>query len=169
MEGKYNFTLCDMTPEHLPEVMRIELVSFRTPWPLDGFVSEMRRNHSTQRVVLARPAGAGGGAVEPIVAGYDVYWRLFGEMHLLNIATHPELRKLGIAAMMMDELMDAAAREGATRLTLEVRVNNGPALALYQKYGFRTIGLRKGYYSDTGEDGLIMARECESAALQGRG
>ncbi|OTA40631.1 MAG: ribosomal-protein-alanine N-acetyltransferase RimI, partial [Symbiobacterium thermophilum] len=91
-------------------------------------------------------------------AGMHVLWEM---AHVTNVAVHPEFRGRGVGERLMRELIRIAYRRGAARMTLEVRVGNAPAQALYRKLGFVTEpgAVRKGYYTDTGEDAIIMWKE----------
>lgn len=135
----------------LDGVMRIEAVSFPTPWSRRLFEEEIGRPFSDSLVAVREADGA--------VAGYAVCWSVAGEAHLLNIAVHPEARGQGVGRLLLTECMRRAAATGAKRIYLEVRPANRSALHLYRRAGFRLVGVRKGYYTDTGEDALVLARE----------
>ena len=98
----------------------------------------------------------------PIVAYHD-FWIVPGEAHLLSIAVHPDWRRLGLASFLLKRLVASAMRAGVDLLVLEVRESNHPARALYERFGFRFSRLRKGYYSDSGEDALEMILPLEQA------
>jgi ribosomal-protein-alanine N-acetyltransferase len=102
--------------------------------------------------------GLGGG-----IMGYAVCWNIAGESHLLNIAVHPDSRGLGVGEALVREAIRRGARAGSERIHLEVRVGNDPAQALYRKCGFAFMGIRKKYYTDTGEDALLLSREIRPA------
>jgi len=91
-----------------------------------------------------------------VCARYDDVW------HLMNVAVHPDRRRRGLATELIERLFEEAG-EGA-RFTLEVRVSNGPAIAMYQRFGFRSAGRRRRYYHDNGEDALIMWLEAAEPA-----
>ena len=90
------------------------------------------------------------------LAGYLIASRYADVWHLMNVAVDPPLRRQGLAALLLEDLI--ARVSPAEPITLEVRPSNGPAIALYRRFGFHTAGLRPGYYRDTGEDALIMWR-----------
>ena len=90
------------------------------------------------------------------VIGYGGLWLMVDEAHISTIASHPDWRRRGIGELLLLAMIDSAAEIGANIVTLEVRVTNVPAQALYAKYGFEVVGRRKGYYSDNGEDAYIM-------------
>jgi ribosomal-protein-alanine N-acetyltransferase len=88
------------------------------------------------------------------IVGYLVCSRYADVFHLMNVAVDPDLRRLGVAARMVERMLDEAGRD--ERYTLEVRVSNHAAIAMYEKLGFRRAGRRRRYYSDNGEDAMIM-------------
>lgn len=90
------------------------------------------------------------------VVGYSGMWLMVDEAHISTIASHPDWRRKGIGELLLLAMTDNAAEIGANVVTLEVRVSNVGAQALYYKYGFEIAGMRKGYYSDNGEDAYIM-------------
>ncbi len=135
-----------LTYADLPQVIAIERRSFPTPWSLAMFVLE-----------LSKPSGVCLAAVSgERVAGYLVCSRYADVWHLMNIAVDPVSRRGGIATALLSEMLERAGREQA--FTLEVRTSNGPAIRLYERFGFRPAGTRRRYYHDTGEDALIMWR-----------
>ncbi|HEX7245425.1 MAG TPA: ribosomal protein S18-alanine N-acetyltransferase [Solirubrobacterales bacterium] len=128
----------------LPAVLSIERRSFPTPWSLAMFVLE-----------LSKPSGICLAASEgEEVLGYLVCSRYDQVWHLMNVAVAPERRRGGVARGLIEQLLE----EGSGRLpfTLEVRVSNRPAIAMYERLGFRSAGVRPRYYQDNGEDALIM-------------
>jgi ribosomal-protein-alanine N-acetyltransferase len=128
----------------LPSVLSIERRAFQTPWSLAMFVLE-----------LSKPAGIClAGDIEEGLAGYLVCSRYADVWHLMNVAVDPRRRRERIATRLIERLFDEAG-PGA-RFTLEVRTSNGPAIAMYQRFGFRAAGHRPRYYHDNGEDALIM-------------
>jgi ribosomal-protein-alanine N-acetyltransferase len=140
----------EMSPSDLDGVMAIEDVSFPTPWSREMFLEDFPRDFSDTLVA----AGA-----EDEVLGYAVCWTLAGESHLLNIAVHPARRGRGIGRALLSECIRRAAGAGASRVFLEVRAGNETAQRLYRSMGFEFRGIRKGYYTDTGEDAVIFDRE----------
>jgi ribosomal-protein-alanine N-acetyltransferase len=140
----------EMSPSDLDGVMAIEEVSFPTPWSREMFLEDFPRDFSDTLVA----AGA-----EDEVLGYAVCWTLAGESHLLNIAVHPARRGRGIGRALLSECIRRAAGAGASRVFLEVRAGNETAQRLYRSMGFEFRGIRKGYYTDTGEDAVIFDRE----------
>jgi ribosomal-protein-alanine N-acetyltransferase len=128
----------------LPAVISIERRSFPAPWSLAMFVLE-----------LSKPSGICLAAIEgDELLGYLVCSRYERVWHLMNVAVAPERRRVGVARGLVSRLVE----EGGGRLpfTLEVRVSNRPAIAMYERLGFRSAGVRSRYYQDNGEDALIM-------------
>jgi [ribosomal protein S18]-alanine N-acetyltransferase len=144
----------------LVEILEIEKNSFPTPWPPAIFRTEMANPLS--RMLVGRAAHAQGTAV----AGYIVYWRVADEIHLHNLAVRRELRKGGIASRLLSKAIWDSRPEGVRWVTLEVRRSNIPAQKLYEKFGFSVKGVRRAYYTDTGEDALIMSADLERIPLE---
>lgn len=131
----------------LDQVMDIENASYPTPWSRGAFVREIVENVTATYIVAIQ--------AEAIVA-YAGMWTLFDEGHITNIAVHPDHRRRGVGLATLCELARYAQCHGASRLTLEVRPSNAGAQQLYRRAGFEVRGLRRRYYSDTGEDAVIM-------------
>ena len=128
----------------LPGVLSIERRSFPAPWSLAMFVLELSKPSG---VCLAAETSDG-------IVGYLVCSRYADVWHLMNVAVDPERRREGIAERLLDELLGDAGRDD--RYTLEVRVSNHGAIAMYERIGFRRAGRRRRYYHDNGEDAMIM-------------
>jgi ribosomal-protein-alanine N-acetyltransferase len=111
---------------------------------------------------LSKPSGVCLAAVEERrIVGYLICSRYADVWHLMNIAIDPPARRRGIATALLEEMIARAGGDAA--YTLEVRPSNSPAIALYERFGFRSAGTRRRYYQDTGEDALIMWRTAETA------
>ena len=134
----------------LPSVISIERRSFPTPWSLAMFVLKLSKPSG---ICLAAEDANGGLVGYLVCARYDEVW------HLMNVAVSAEQRRRGVASELIDRLFGEAGAD--SRFTLEVRVSNLPAIAMYEQIGFRSAGRRRRYYHDNGEDALIMwlARE----------
>ena len=140
-----------MVAADLPQVMEIERLSFTSdPWTPGLFLHELKLDFS--RLHLARTADAARRLV-----GYACWWLVGDEVHILNLAVHPEARGTGAGRALVQRIVDDAVGHGATSVSLEVRPENAAALGLYRAMGFGQIGLRKNYYG-RGEDAVIMER-----------
>ncbi|PYG85695.1 ribosomal-protein-alanine N-acetyltransferase [Ruminiclostridium sufflavum DSM 19573] len=144
-----NIEVREMKQEHLDGIMVIENLSFRIPWSRNSFLEEL----TTNELAVYFVAVSGGQVI-----GYGGMWKIFDEGHITNIAVHPEFRRCGAASRILDEIINVCNENKVGGLTLEVRKSNYAAQKLYEKYGFKAEGLRKRYYSDNGEDALIMWR-----------
>ncbi len=152
-EGKTPVDIVEMSVDDLPQVLSIEQSSFSAPWSMSMFVEELNSAHSHALVAKLRRKPHGE------VAGYVVYLSIAGEVHLHNLAVRPDLRGRGFAAELMKAMFKRSRAEGATQATLEVRPSGKAAIKLYKRLGFVVKGARPLYYSDTGEDALIMWAE----------
>ena len=140
-----------MVAADLPQVMEVERLSFASdPWTPGLFLHELKLDFS--RLHLARTADAARRLV-----GYACWWLVGDEVHILNLAVHPEARGTGAGRALVQRILDDAIGHGATSVSLEVRPENAAALGLYRAMGFDQIGLRKNYYG-RGEDAVIMER-----------
>ena len=94
-----------------------------------------------------------------IVVGYAGMWKIQDEGHITNIAVHPEFRGVHIGKALMSQLINEARSLGVNSMTLEVRKSNIIARNLYESFGFKEAGVRKGYYADNKEDAIVMWNE----------
>ena len=102
------------------------------------------------------------------IVGYLCIWEIADEIHITNVAVHPLRRRQGIARALLGGLLAEAQARDLRLVVLEVRPGNKEAIALYESFGFRVTGRRRGYYYDTGEDALVMeARLPVDAASRG--
>jgi ribosomal-protein-alanine N-acetyltransferase len=140
-------TIRRLTYADLPQVVAIERRSFPTPWSLAMFVLE-----------LSKPAGVCLAAFEgETMVGYLICSRYDTVWHLMNVSVDPSCRRRGIASALLSSLIERIG-DPASQLTLEVRPSNEGAITLYERFGFRSAGVRRRYYQDNGEDALIMWR-----------
>jgi [ribosomal protein S18]-alanine N-acetyltransferase len=137
----------DATERDLPRIMEIERLAFPAPWTLASFQRELTLPFS--RIMVAIPADSSS------IAGFLCRWLIADECHILNIAVHPDSRRLGIGAVLITETVNEAKSTGAGVVTLEVRRSNLPARQLYRKFEFEERRLRRHYYGP-GEDAIIM-------------
>ncbi len=140
----------------LDAIVQIERDSFSAPWTHAMFEAELTGNPFGRTVVarLARPSQPRG----PVV-GYVCYWIVFDEVRLMTLAVTPEARRRGLGRRLVEHALAAGRQAGATRASLEVRVSNTAAQALYHGLGFRQIAVRPAYYATPVEDALILSRD----------
>jgi len=136
-----------MRRRHLRSVLRIEAQAYPTPWTHGLFVSELALR-SSRVYVVAR--------VGREIVGYAGLMMTLTDGHITTVAVDPDWQRHGIATRLLVTLAQEAIARNATALTLEVRLSHHGAQRLYQRFGFKAVGVRKGYYADTGEDALIM-------------
>jgi ribosomal-protein-alanine N-acetyltransferase len=136
----------------LSQVIAIERRAFPTAWSLGMFVLE-----------LSKPSGICLAAVrDGHLVGYLICARYADVWHLMNIAVDPAARRQGVGNALLEQMVERAGRDSS--YTLEVRPSNATAIALYERFGFRSAGTRRRYYHDTGEDAVIMWRTSETAS-----
>jgi [ribosomal protein S18]-alanine N-acetyltransferase len=134
----------------LEAVHQIELASFKAPWPANAYRSELETNRLASYLVAR---------IGDRIVAYGGMWLMVDEAHITTFAVHPAWRRQRIGERLLLAFLDLAVERGAREATLEVRLSNLPARRLYEKYGFRPVGLRPRYYSDDNEDALIMTTE----------
>ncbi len=144
-----------MTAMDLPAVQLIERASFTTPWPPQAYRQELESNRLAAYLVVT---------VSDEVVAYGGVWLMVDEAHVTTFAVHPRYRRRRIGERLLLALMDLSVDRHAREATLEVRLSNLGARRLYEKYGFRPVGIRPRYYSDNQEDALIMTTEPLSGA-----
>ena len=172
------YSIEPMQLDDIPEVSRVERRCFSNPWPESAYRRELRNPEGNHYIVLrqrqtttAEPQNVAEQrgrllllpllrkperrTSDPII-GFTGMWILFDESHITTIGIAPEFRGQGLGELLLVSLFDAAISRNSQWLTLEVRVTNRPAQALYEKYGFTRQGVRRHYYSDNGEDADIM-------------
>ena len=134
----------------LDAIVQIEQVSYPTPWSRSMFTTE-----------LAKPSSLSFGALddEETLIGYLVLSRYVDAWHVMNVAVAPAWRRRGVATALLRRLLDETRHDAQRGYTLEVRVSNVSAISLYERFGFRPKGVRRGYYTDNREDALIMWRD----------
>jgi ribosomal-protein-alanine N-acetyltransferase len=149
-----------MRPADIPEVQAIERASFTSPWPPQAYRAELETNRLASYLVAR---------IDGRIVAYGGLWLMVDEAHITTFAVHPAWRRRRIGERLLLAMLDLAIDRGAREATLEVRLSNLPARRLYEKYGFRPVGLRPRYYTDDGEDALIMTTETlRSTAMSAR-
>ena len=129
--------------------MAIERTAYAYPWSERFFRQEMQVDCA--RSFLAEIDGR--------IAGYVLFWLLPGAIDIHNVAVHSDFRRRGLGRRLLEHVVIEARGHASLRITLEVRKSNLPAQKLYESMGFAVSGVRKGYYSDDGEDAFLMALE----------
>jgi len=149
-----------MRRKHLDEVLRIERNEYVQPWTTTLFNSELAQRTS-RRYTVAVVAGS--------VAGYAGLMLVEDQGHVNTLTVDGSLHRRGVGTLLLLDLARTAVEAGARHLTLEVRAHNEPAKALYIKFGFAPIGIRRNYYSETNEDAIVMwARDADSDVYTAR-
>ncbi len=186
-----------MTLRDIPEVIEIERLSFSMTWPANSYKRELEQNRLARYIVVRYEPGPGDPPPPPrprearrpfplsllplpgerwaapegtdAVIGYGGLWLMMDEAHVTSIAVHPALRGRGLGELLMLSLCQMAMDLNARWVTLEVRVSNNVARALYEKLGFRQAGVRQRYYTDNNEDAVVMwSDELRSAEFRER-
>jgi ribosomal-protein-alanine N-acetyltransferase len=139
------------SPADLDGILAIDAESFLRPWTREMYEAELDNPTVTRIFVIRTP--------ERRVAGYCATWFLLPEVHINNLAVRPELRRRGLATLLLGRVLHLALEAGGERATLEVRRSNHAARRLYEGLGFRVRGVRADYYTDPVEDALILWRE----------
>lgn len=141
-----NIVIEDMGTADVPTILEIERASFTTPWSETSFFNELKKPRSFLKV-----AKKGGRIVGYICGGW-----IIDEGHVLDIAVHPEYRRMGIASALVSLSIERLKEEGCRFVFLEVRASNDHAKKMYEKFGFEVLGTRKNYYVSPVEDAVIM-------------
>ena len=136
------------TIHHLDDIVNIEQNSFLSPWDRQALAHEISAlRWSRTRIAVC----------DDVLVGYICFWKVADEYQILKVAVHPEFRRQQIGARMIAHVMTLAKQERITSISLELRESNAAAQALYTGCGFVTDGIRKRYYTDTGEDAILMS------------
>jgi ribosomal-protein-alanine N-acetyltransferase len=144
-----------MQVKHIDRVAAIEALVYPSPWSKSAFVSEILENTFASYFVAL---------MDGVVVGYAGIWTILDEVHITNLAVHPDNQQQGIGRFLLECLITEALKNGVGRMTLEVRTSNYKAQKLYENYGFINRGLRPKYYND--EDAIIMWLDDIASALQ---
>jgi len=139
------------SPAGIDDIIAIEEASFTNPWTREMYLAELHNQGVSFIYVAKDDRGA--------TVGFCSFWRVLDELHINNLAVLPDYRRHGVGAALLTRVLEEAMQLGARRATLEVRRSNGPARALYERFGFSVAGVRHAYYSNPVEDALILWRE----------
>jgi ribosomal-protein-alanine N-acetyltransferase len=151
-----------MREQDVGTVQEIERDIFATPWPRNAYYRELASRSSAHYIVLRqediveRPARASSSELDPTIIGYGGMWRMYDEAHVTTIGVRRDLHHRGYGRIIFAGLVQAAYDMGAKWVTLEVRTSNDNAVRMYEGFSFKVIGRRKGYYTDNGEDAIVM-------------
>ena len=151
-----------MREADISTVQEIEREIFATPWPRNAYYRELASRSSAHYVILRqegnleKPANFKGSELDPSIIGYGGMWRMYDEAHVTTIGVRRDLQHRGYGRALFAGLVQAAYDMGAKWVTLEVRTTNENAMRMYEAFGFKVIGRRKGYYTDNGEDAIVM-------------
>jgi ribosomal-protein-alanine N-acetyltransferase len=165
------------TAEDIDAMTELDATCFSAPWSRASFEAELTTNQLAWYLVaeeLLPKREDSEGEMTPedederigLIIGYAGLWAIEDEGHITNVAVHPDYRRMHLGHILVEMLIDQTRKEGLKRFTLEVRVSNAAAIALYEQFGFVSAGLRKGYYEDNNEDAMIMwleAKEMDEA------
>ncbi len=141
------FVIRKMTLEDVPAVIDLDHKSFSLPWPERSFRFEVTENPASHCWVAD---------MDGKVVGMIVVWLIVDEAHVATIAAHPDYRRQGIARSLLSHALLRLSEEGARSSFLEVRESNTAAQEMYRKFGYEVTGRRRRYYSDNGEDAILM-------------
>jgi [ribosomal protein S18]-alanine N-acetyltransferase len=147
---RLSVVVAPMAVADVEAVQAIELASFSAPWPPNAYLTELQTNRLAHYMVIR---------IGPDVVGYAGLWLMVDEAHVTTFAIHPDWRRRHLGDRLLLALLDIALDRRAAEATLEVRLSNLPARRLYEKFGFRPVGIRPRYYTDNQEDALIMTTE----------
>lgn len=148
MTAGLDLVIAPATPADITAIDEIEQHSFKSPWSRQAFEGELLREWA--RVDVGREGSR--------IITFCNYWLVTTELHVLAIATHPDFRGRGVGGRMLAHVLDVAGGAGCSLATLEVRRSNKPAIAMYERAGFKTVHVRARYYQDDDEDALVMLR-----------
>lgn len=141
-----------MTPADLEDVIQIESLSFPSAWARSYFLHEIRNNKNAHPIVLKS-------GEDSRVVAFAICWLLPHEVHITNLAVHPDFRKRGYATLLVHHLLDVGRLNQCSIAALEARISNRTALRLYLSLGFRIAGVAPHYYDNNGEDAYILRKE----------
>lgn len=136
----------------LDRIIELEIQCFKSPWSMSDFLYELQENPFAYYVVLKEKEAIG---------AYLGIWIDENRAQITTIGVDPMQRGKGFAKMLMEHMIEVCRTKGVKTYSLEVRVSNKAAISLYEKYGFKQVGLRKAYYQDNHEDAYLMVKESE--------
>lgn len=143
------------------QVIAIERLSFPLPWSRESFIREICEIDNSRLLVVSEDEDRAGSpeGLKYEVMGYACWWEVVDECHITNFAVAPAHRRKGVGDFLLERILEDARGRGLLRATLEVRLGNAAAIALYEKWGFTAAAMRPRYYPDNREDALVMWKE----------
>lgn len=148
--------LVPMRLEDVPDVAELERQVFPDPWSADSFLAEVERRPDVGWPVVVRE--------DDRIVAYAVVWFIVDEIHIGNIAVHPDQRGRGLGRWLLERILSEGRHRGMVYGTLEVRPSNTAAITLYERFGFRRIAVRRRYYRNNGEDAWVLAIALDPSA-----
>jgi [ribosomal protein S18]-alanine N-acetyltransferase len=150
-----DLTVRPISVDEIESVVILDRLCFGGLWSIDSYRREMTNENSHFLGVsidkTLEPETSG-------IIGFGCFWAILDEAHITLLGVHPQYQRQGLGKLLLGALLDKARSIEMARATLEVRASNQGAIDLYERFGFQTVGRRKKYYQDTGEDGIIMWR-----------
>jgi [ribosomal protein S18]-alanine N-acetyltransferase len=150
-----DITINSISVDEIESILILDRLCFGGLWSIDSYRRELTNENSHFLAISVdrtlEPTTAG-------IIGFGCFWAILDEAHITLLGIHPDYQRQGLGQLLLGALLDRARAIEMARATLEVRASNQGAIQLYEKYGFQTVGRRKKYYQDTGEDGVIMWR-----------
>ncbi len=131
----------------VPEIQQIEQEIFTAPWPRNAYYNELRHNRRATYLVLRAPG---------MIVAYGGIWQVGFEAHVTTVGVRASEQRKGYGRAIFAALVERALSLGCHWVTLEVRPSNTGAIQLYEEFGFKIVGRRRGYYADNGEDAIVM-------------
>ncbi|WP_310487285.1 ribosomal protein S18-alanine N-acetyltransferase [Chamaesiphon sp. VAR_69_metabat_338] len=150
-----DLTIKPISVDEIESVVILDRLCFGGLWSIDSYRRELTNDNShflgvsIDRTLAPETSG---------IIGFGCFWAILDEAHITLLGIHPQYQRQGLGTLLLTALLDKARSIEMARATLEVRASNQGAIDLYERFGFQTVGRRKKYYQDTGEDGIIMWR-----------
>jgi [ribosomal protein S18]-alanine N-acetyltransferase len=150
-----DLTIKPISVDEIDSIVILDRLCFGGLWSIDSYRRELTNDNShflgvsIDRTLEPETSG---------IVGFGCFWAILDEAHITLLGVHPQYQRQGLGKLLLGALLDKARSIEMARATLEVRASNQGAIDLYERFGFQTVGRRKKYYQDTGEDGMIMWR-----------
>lgn len=139
------FVVCELEPQWLDDIVRIENACYSNPWSRELLANEFKKNVSFRLAVRAGD----------LLVAHSFNHLVIDELHVLNLAVDPQWRCRGVGTLLLGSVLAGARERGGRNAYLEVRTSNSTAQSLYERFGFRRVGVRHRYYADNQEDALV--------------